>query len=122
MACLMFSVIDFLFLQKPQVLNSYTSYATGIVMIAAALTFLYQLMDKLPVESVQTLPLFWVAFCVLVYYGGTMFLFLFNNYLIAHSLQSHQTYWTLHNLLNITKNGFLFVTLWINYRSRTSQS
>ena len=117
--CLIFCAVDFLFLQKPQTLNSYTSYATGIVMIASAISFLYQLMAKLPVERVQTLPLFWVAFCVLVYYGGTMFLFLFNNYIMVHLPQSFTNYWTLHNLLNITKNGLLFVTLWINYKSRS---
>lgn len=120
-ACIGFGLYNFLFLQTPKALNSYTSYAAAILMIISALSFLYQLMNEIPVEKIQTLPLFWLAFGVLVYYGGNLFLFLFNNYLIAHLPKSHQTIWVLHNLLNITKNVFFFVTLWINYKSRTSR-
>jgi hypothetical protein len=118
--CVSFGVIDFLFLQTPVIFNSYTSYICGILMILLALRFLYNLMDRMPVERIQALPLFWVAFSALIYFGGTLFLFLFNNYLIAHLPKSHQGIWILHNLLNITKNIFLFVALWVNYKSKTS--
>ena len=89
-------------------------------MIITVLTFLYNLMQDMPVERVQTLPLFWLSFAILIYYGGTLFLFLFNNFLITHLPKSHQTIWTLHNLINITKNVFLFLTVWMNYRHKTS--
>lgn len=74
----------------------------------------------MPSERVYKLPLFWIAFGVLVYYGGTLFLFLFNNYLIERLPQSHQTIWILHNLLNVTKNVFLVAALWTQYTNRTS--
>jgi hypothetical protein len=119
--CFSFGLLDFFFIQGPKTFNSYTSYVGGILMIISVLHFLYHLLTKMPVERVQTLPLFWIAFGVLIYYGGTLFLFLFNNYLLAHQLQYHQSIWILHNLLNITKNVFLFMALWMNYR-KISQS
>lgn len=120
LGCLSFGLIDFFFLQTSHELNSYSSYVYAITMIALVISFFYQLLKTMPVEKIQTSPLFWLAFGVLVYYGGSLFLFLFNNYLLAHQLQVHQNTWTIHNILNILKNVFLFTTLWINYKSRTS--
>lgn len=122
LACIAFSLMDFLFIQGPQTFNSYATYASGILIIILALRFLYQLLTEMPVAKVQTLPLFWLAFGVLLYYGGNLFLFLFNNYLIAHLPKHHESIWQLHNILNISKNVFFFVTLWINYKSKTSPS
>lgn len=119
-ACFVFSVINYFFIQSPLTFNSYTAYASGILMIISAISFLYQIMNTTPVEKVQTLPMLWLAFGVLVYYGGTLFLFLFNNYLIAHLPENHQSIWVLHNLINITKNVFFFITIWVNYKSKTS--
>lgn len=119
-ACICFAVLNFFFIQTPKTFNTYTAYVGGILMIISSISFLYQLMNEMPVEKVQTLPMFWLAFGVLVYYGGTLFLFLFNNYLISHLPKSHQIIWALHNALNIIKNVFLFISLWINYKSRTS--
>lgn len=120
-ASILFATIDFFFIQKPNVFNTYTAYVGGILMIISSLSFLHQLMTEMPTEKLQTLPLFWLAFGVLVYYGGTLFLFLFNNYLLAHlPNKSHQTIWALHSALNIIKNVFLFATLWVNYKSKTS--
>jgi hypothetical protein len=119
--CLLFGVVNFLFIQPPTAFNSYTSYVYGILLIVYALAFLYQLMNEMPVEHVQSLPMFWIAFGVLVYYGGNLFLFLFNNYLMVHLPKSHQAIWNVHNVLNISKNVFLFVALCLNYTSKTSQ-
>ncbi len=119
-ACLIFAIINFLFLQGPKSFNSYSAYICGLMMIISALVYLYRLLNEMPVEQIQKLPLFWVAFGVLVYYGGTLFLFLFNNYLLKHLLASHQVIWVLHNVLNITKNAFLFIALWVNYKNKTS--
>ena len=114
---LLLAILNYAFLQSPKTFNSYTSYVGGILIIILVLRFLYELLAKMPVEKVQTLPLFWIAFGALIYYGGTLFLFLFNNYLLAHLLQDHQWIWVLHNLLNITKNVFLFMALWVNYNN-----
>ncbi len=118
--CFAFAVLNYLFLQTPKTFNSFTAYAGGILIIITALVFLYKLLEERPVEKVQTLPLFWVAFGTLIYHAGTLFLFLFNNYLVAHQPESHQFIWILHNMLNITKNGFLFIALWLSYRTRIS--
>ena len=119
--CLCFSSFDFLVLETPTVFNSFSAYANGILMIILSLSFLRTVMIEMPVERVQSLPMFWVSFGVLLYYGGNVFLFLFNNYLIEHLPYNYKVVWMLHNTLNIFKNLFLFLGLWSNFRNRISQ-
>ncbi len=122
LCCFIFALFNYLFLQTPKTFNTFTFYACAILMIISALSFLYRLMIEMPEEGVHRLAMFWLAFGVLVYYGGTLFLFLFNNYLAAHLPKSYSTIWILHNVLNITKNVFLFMAIWMNYKSRAYQS
>ncbi len=117
-----FGVVNYFFFQSPIIFNSYSAYTYAIVIIIVCIRFLYVLMKDMPVERIQTLPLFWLSFGALIYYAGTLFLFLFNNYLVLHMPTRLPNIWILHNILNITKNFFLFMTLWVNYKSRTSQS
>jgi hypothetical protein len=119
--CLLFGTIDYALIHTPQKLNIYTVYVTSVLVLLLAIRFFYRLLFYLPVERVQTLPLFWIASGSLVYYGGTLFLFLFNNYLIAQFPDSYKTIWILHNLLNITKNGFLLAAIWTSYGVKMSQ-
>jgi membrane-associated HD superfamily phosphohydrolase len=120
--CVAFDFIDLTMLHTPRVFNSYAAYTNAILMIVLSLWFQYRLLKEMPVEKIQRFPFFWLSFGVLTYYGGTMFLFLFNNYLIEYFKQSHGLIWVLlHNLLNISKNIFLFLTVWTNSRNRVFQ-
>ena len=119
-ATVLFGIINFFFIQEPNTFNSYTSYVVALLMIVTALFYLYQLLENLPTEKIQHLPLFWVAFGALIYYGGTLFLFLFSNYVLAGSKENHQTIWILHNVINIIKNIFLFIAIWFSHKRQTS--
>ncbi|MCI0751414.1 MAG: hypothetical protein L0Y35_06215 [Flammeovirgaceae bacterium] len=112
-----FALLNYLFIQTANSFNTYTSYITGIFLILLAIAYLYRLMSNLVVEKIYNLPMLWIAFGTLVYFSGTLFLFLFNNYLIEHQPGNHQYMWILHNVLNIIKNGFLAIGLWKNYKA-----
>lgn len=115
-----YAVINYFFLQTPGYFNSNTSYAGALIMLLLALFYLFRLFRELPVERVQDLPMLWISFAVLIYFGGTLFLFLFNNYLIANEPGTHRVIWILHNMLNVAKNVFLSIALWKHYRQSTS--
>jgi hypothetical protein len=118
--CILFAFANYLLIQTPDVINSVTTYVATIFMIMISGRYLYRLVEDMPVERVQDLPLFWISFAVLIYFAGTTFLFLFTNYLIDHDLQVSQSIWVLHNILNITKNVFFTIALWKQHASRTS--
>jgi hypothetical protein len=115
-AFVVFAVINFLFLQTPEVLNSRTSNFGALFIIGVALWYLYRLFQKMPINNILDMPMLWVAFAVLFYFAGTLFLFLFSNYLIANQPENHQLGWVLHNILNIIKNLFFAVALWKYYK------
>lgn len=116
----MFSLVNYLVIQSPFEFNSTSSYLGALFMLLLALFYLYRLFKDLPVERVQDLPMLWIAFAVLIYFGGTLFVFLFNNYLIVNEPGTHSAIWILHNMLNVAKNVFLSIALWKHYTQSRS--
>jgi hypothetical protein len=65
-ACILFSASNYLLIQTPHVLNSFTTYVVAVLMIFVSGWYLYRLMVDLPVERVSDLPMFWISFAVLI--------------------------------------------------------
>jgi hypothetical protein len=118
---MVFSMANYFFIETPQKFNVNSTYVGGIFMILIASHYLYRVLKDLPVERIQDYPMLWIAFGVLIYFAGTLFLFLFNNYLMTHQPGNHKVIWILHNLLNLSKNIFFAIALWKNYRLKTSR-
>jgi hypothetical protein len=114
---LIFGFINLLFIQKPKTFNSYTSYLGGLILILLCLIYLYRLLRDLPTIDIYRFAPVWVVFAVLTYYGGTLFLFLFNNYLLSTNLVTHKSVWVLNNSLNIIKNLLFAQALWQHHRN-----
>lgn len=113
---LFFAIINFIFLQTPTTFNSRTSNIGALFINGMALSYLYRLFKEMPINNILDMPMLWVAFAVLFYFAGTLFLFLLNNYLIVNQPENHQLGWVLHNILNIIKNLFFAVALWKYYK------
>jgi hypothetical protein len=111
-----FYVVNISFFQGPKVFNSVSNVVACLILIAFCLFYFYRLLNDLPIVHIQQLPMLWIAFAVLTYYGGNFFLFLVKNYLTYGEAGSHKVMWILHNLLNIIKNILFAVALWQSYR------
>lgn len=117
---IVFCIIDFLFFQGPWVFNSVSSVVTSFVLISFCLFYFYKLLNDLPIVHIHELPMLWISFAVLIYYGGNFFLFLVNNHLTHDG--PHKLMWILHNLLNISKNILFAFALWQSYRKVKSST
>src|SRR5690242_17878611 len=73
---LLFFVVNISFFQGPWVFNSVSNVVACLILIAFCLFYLYRLLNDLPIVHIQQLPMLWIAFAVLTYYGGNFFLFL----------------------------------------------
>ncbi len=113
----LFSIFNLLFIQSFRVFNSYSSYFGAVLLITFSLIYLYRLLRDLPTIDIYKFPPLWIVFAILTYYGGTLFLFLFNNYLLSTNLVTHKSIWMLHNSLNILKNLLFALALWQHHRS-----
>lgn len=118
----LFCVLNFIFFQGPWVFNSVSSVVTSLILMAFCIVYLYRLLNDLPATHVHKLPMLWITFAVLMYYGGNFFLFLGKNYLTIGETGSHKLMWVLHNLLNITKNILFAVALWQSYLKMKSST
>src|SRR5688572_14322987 len=113
---ILFSIINISFFQGPLVFNSVSNVVACLILIAFCLFYFYKLLNDLPIVHIQHLPMLWISFGVLTYYGGNFFLFLVKNYLTYGDTGHHKVMWILHNLLNITKNILFAIALWQSYR------
>lgn len=111
-----FFLVNISFFQGPFTFNSVSNVAASLVLIGFCLIYLYRLLNDLPIIHIQQLPMLWISFAVLTYYGGNFFLFLIKNYLTYGDAGPHKLMWILHNLLNIIKNILFAVALWQSYR------
>jgi hypothetical protein len=111
-----FSLLNYSFIQGPTVFNSVSNVIASLVLIGLSLFYFYRLLNDLPIVHIQHLPMLWISFGILTYYAGNFFLFLINNYFINVQAGPHKLMWILHNLLNIVKNILFAVAIWQSYR------
>jgi hypothetical protein len=118
----LFFVVNFTFFEKPLKFNTYSNVMSSLILVAVAMRYLAKLLDDLPIIHVHLDPMLWVTFAILVYFGGTFFLFLVKNYLTYGDSGSHRNLWILHNTLNIIKNILFTVALWQSSRKENLSS
>jgi len=112
-----FYAINLFFIQSPQIFNTNSNVISSLILIGLSISFFYRLLNELSIFHVHRLPMLWLSFATLIYYSGTLFLFLISNYLFQSTDESNIMMWILHNLLNITKNILFAIALWQSYRT-----
>jgi hypothetical protein len=84
----------------------------NVVYTIFSLLFFYKLMRELPTVHIQRLPIFWINAGVLIYYSGTLLLWIFTDYLIRVFNQDYVYFMIFHNFLTIIKYLFFAIGLW----------
>jgi hypothetical protein len=56
--------------------------------------------------------MFWMAMAITFYYGGNVFLFLLNNFLLRLGADVHMGYWLIHSILNTVKSVLFAIGPW----------
>jgi len=113
----LYFLVNAVFIQGFFVFNTHSNSLSGLVLAAISLYFLFTLLKDLSEVNIYRIPMFWVSFGVLFYYGGTLILFLTSNFLVDKFLGAHRLVWILHNFCNIVKNLLFAIALWHNYRN-----
>lgn len=111
-----FYFINFCWIDGPFVFNS-NNVASSLILIILSIRYLYTLLSELRELHIYRLPMLWIAYGILAYCSGTLFLLLATNYLLTSLKESYGTLWILNNMLNITQNMLFAIGLWQNYRT-----
>ncbi|MBA4057372.1 MAG: hypothetical protein C0490_21845 [Marivirga sp.] len=110
------ALINLLFIQKMDN-NTYTKVIRSIILISYCVFYCYRLMVDLPVQHLHRVPMFWYNSGILIFNAGTLFLFLFTNYLVEVLHNDLLIYWTLHNILHIIQTLVIIFGLWMDLRN-----
>jgi hypothetical protein len=113
---LTYYVLDVIFIENFFRVVPYASAIASFILILFSFQYLYKLLSELPTLHIQRLPMLWVTFSILLYSGGTLFIFLANNYLLTTHTDWQHGMWVLHNIFNILKNILFAIALWRNYK------
>jgi hypothetical protein len=85
---------------------------SNVVFIILPLLFFYKLINEMPTTHIQRLPVFWINAGLLMYFAGTLILWVVSDYLVQVLKDSRNTYWIFHNFLVIVKNALIGLGLW----------
>lgn len=94
--------------------NAYIRALEGLILISLALLYFYKLLKDLKIQRIEREPVFWVSLGVLLYFSGSLFLFLISNVLNQEATKTlSMTIWGIHSFLNIMLNIILAIALWV---------
>lgn len=94
---------------------NFDNYATAFEALTFALISLwsfYYMIKHMIFESITGAPFFWFNTAILLYFGGNLILFVFDNYLLRFQTSSHHALWAIHSVLNIIYNIVLATGFW----------
>lgn len=96
--------------------NSYGQAASSVLTLLLVLLYFRQLLNELRVVSLEHDPLFLASVGFLLYYAGTFFYFLVQNYIVTD--ETSWMSWPVHGLLNILNNTLFALCFWLSWRHR----
>ncbi len=92
--------------------NAHARSIGAVLIVLLCLTYYYQRLTKLDLENLETDPLFWISTGSLVYFSGSLVMFIVSNYVAADQGMS-LTMWAIHAILNTFNYLFLTIALWV---------
>jgi hypothetical protein len=92
--------------------NAHARSFGAILIIIFCLSYFYQRLRMLDLENLEADPLFWVATGSLIYFSGSLILFIISNYILPDEAMSISI-WGVHGIFNIFNNLFFMIALWV---------
>lgn len=106
------SLINSIWIQPIQELNSNSIVLASVVYIVYALYHYYRLLKEKILTPLGSIPLFWFSTGLLLFNSSTLFVTVLVNYLPSDSNGLMTATWLLQAFFNVMLNGFLTVALW----------
>ncbi|MEM9920606.1 MAG: hypothetical protein AAF990_21085 [Bacteroidota bacterium] len=107
-----FAIIDAFFLNGLYNFNSFARPLASSILLFLALSFFYKTLKELKIKSLEREPLFWLCIGIVIYFSGSLLIFLLTNY-VKTSNEVLRTLWGIHAIFNIILNTSYSIILWI---------
>lgn len=110
--CIVFFIVNSLYMQGLTTFQNYTLALYGIILIAYSMVYYEQLIQTIPARNILSYPLFWINSAIAYYFCLNLFLFFVSTYAFEN-LNPNEVLaiWIFHNVNNIAKNALFTVGL-----------
>lgn len=102
-------VLNSIFLQDIAGFNSNAKTFVQIIIITNAILFFYQNSSELRATN-SSIKL--INSAILIYYSGSLFIFMFSNYFLSRGIRIHQGFWIFNALLNLIFQILVLIAIW----------
>ena len=110
---ILLAILNTLFLQPLEIVNSNIIILCAILLIGLAITFFYFVFTNLSLGRLEKSPEFWINTSVLLYYAGSLLILGLNNYISQASTELKTTVWIFHSSFNILHYLLFSIGLWM---------
>lgn len=109
---LLVAFIDFVYVNGTEKINNITVSVESITLIIYSLISFYLIMNRMLFDKLVEEPFFWINIAVLFYFSGSLFLFLFGNYLISQGNKAYMEMYKIHTFVNAVWYFFISIGFW----------
>ena len=94
-------------------IDSSTAYLIfSIIVVILSLLYFRTVLNEMKIPNLYGHPPFWIVFAYLTYYGGTISLTLFQDYIIGGNLDVYIILWSIQLIANIIFSILISISIW----------
>ena len=106
------AIIDAFIINSIYSSDTLASSTEGIIMIILSVSAFYLIIKKMLYSNIMNEPFFWMNSAYLIYFSGTLFLFLFLNYLLKNEINYYTQLYFINSLLNFVNYTLISIGFW----------
>lgn len=116
----MLLVLNSIFLEPLTGFNSNAKTLVQVLLVGFAIRYFFLAFGKIDLTKAAAQAVTFINFAVLLYYSGTLFIFMFSRLLKEYGVASVQQHglWVINALLLVVFHLLIFISLWIPLRRR----
>lgn len=101
------------FTRAPDAYDGLVLALENFLLILLVLLYFYQLLNNLEVTRLSRFPMFWISTGILMFFAGSLFIYLFSNYILTReNYPALRDLWNVTHYLNIVFHLALAAGIW----------
>lgn len=110
------AVVNTIFVQALDLNNSYIKLLESLLLISFSLLYFYRVGKEMKVSRPENEPMFWISTAVLIYFSGSIFIFLNANFILLYSEDLGVRIWFIHAVFFILFSILITISFWKNQK------
>lgn len=87
--------------------NNFLITIETVIVIVLSITYFFRLINNVQIPKLTDYYLFWLNTSFLIYFCGSLFIFIFETFILYNHDKNVRNLWILHNIFNIVYNVLL---------------